>query len=266
VSLVLHGQWVDAEVAGVDFCKNQGDLTMNEFDDIIYKRVQGANYETIRGSLKLFSIYLAIDGRRSVRSIARDDAYELDDLMVTINRLDKLGLIAPVDGSGGDYTEAPSEANFIKLPKEFRTGITTIDKQHQQLVDMVNHLGRIREAAFENPKTRKVATGQVVAEMLSYSISHFAFEEALMQDANYKFFDSHKRAHNLFVTRANEYKQRFTSGEDIIDELFDMLNRWLFNHIRSDDMAYTPALKTRIQELDQTKSGWLGRMLKRFFK
>jgi hemerythrin len=239
---------------------------MNEFTDIIFKRVENANYETIRDSLKLFSIYLAVDGQRSVRDIARNDAYELDDLTATINQLEKLGVIAPVDGSEGSYTETPSEANFIKLPKEFRTGITTIDKQHQQLVDMVNHLGRIRGAAIENPKNRRAATGQVVAEMLSYTISHFAFEEALMQDANYKFFESHKRAHNLFVTRANEYKQRFTAGEDIIDELFDMLNRWLFNHIRNDDMAYAPALKTKIQELDQTKTGWLGRMLKRFFR
>lgn len=238
---------------------------MNEFADIIFKRVQGANYETIRGNLKLFSIYLAIDGRRSVRSIARDDAYELDNLVVTVDQLEKWGLIAPVDGSAGGYTEIPSEADFIKLPKEFRTGITTIDKQHQQLVDMVNHLGRIRGAVFENPKNKKAATGQVVAEMLSYSFSHFAFEEELMQDANYKFFESHKRAHSLFVTRANEYRQRFTAGEDIIDELFDMLNRWLFNHIRNDDMAYAPALKTKILELDQTKAGWLGRMLKRFF-
>jgi hemerythrin len=241
-------------------------MTMNEFSDIIFKRVQGANYETIRSSLRLFSIYLAIDGRRSVRSIARDDAYELDDLVGTIDRLEKLGLIAPVDGSEGGYSDTSSEADFIELPEEFRTGITTIDKQHQQLVDMVNHLGRIREAAFENPKNRKAATGQVVAEMLSYSISHFAFEEELMHGANYKFFESHKRAHNLFVTRANEYKQRYTAGEDIIDELFDMLNRWLFNHIRNDDMAYAPALKSKIQELDQTKAGWLGRMLKRFFK
>jgi hemerythrin len=241
-------------------------MTMNKFADIIFKRVQGANYETIRDSLKLFSIYLAIDGRRSVRSIARDDAYELDELAATIDQFEKWGLIAPADGSEGGFTETSSEADFIKLPKEFRTGITTIDKQHQQLVDMVNHLGRIRKAAYKDPKKRKVATGQVVAEMLSYTISHFAFEESLMQDANYKFFKPHKRAHDLFVIRANEYKQRFMAGEDIIDELFDMLNRWLFNHIRNDDMAYAPALKTKILELNQTKVGWLGRTLKRFFK
>jgi hemerythrin len=239
---------------------------MNEFAEIIFKRVGGANYQSIRDSLKLFSIYLAVDGRRSVKEIARNDAYELDNLAATINQLEKWGLIAPVDGRQEGYAEIPSEASFIRLPKEFRTGITTIDKQHQQLVDMVNHLGRIRGAAIENPKNRKVATGQVVAEMISYTISHFAFEETLMQDANYKFFESHRRAHNLFVTRANEYEQRFAAGEDIVDELFDTLNRWLFSHIRNDDMAYAPVLKMKIRELDQTKTGWLGRMLKRFFK
>jgi hemerythrin len=241
-------------------------MTMNEIADIIFERVEGANYETIRDSLSLFSIYLAVDGRRSVKTIALNDAYELDELVATMDQLEKLGLIAAVDGSERGYTETPSKANFVKLPKEFRTGIETIDNQHQQLVDMVNHLGRIRGAAFKDSKNRKAATGHVVAEMLSYTISHFAFEEALMQDANYKLYESHKRAHDLFVTRANKYRQRFSAGEDIIDELFDMLNRWLFNHIRNDDMAYTPALKTKILELDQTKRGWLGRMLKRFFK
>jgi hemerythrin len=28
--------------------------------------------------------------------------------------------------------------------------------------------------------------------------------------------------------------------------LIDMLNRWLFNHIRNDDMAYAPVLKAKI--------------------
>jgi hemerythrin len=239
---------------------------MNELADIIFKRVEGANYATIRDNVKLFSILMAVDGRRSVRAIARDDAYELDDLVATIDQMEKMGVIAAVDGTSRGYTATASDVDFIKLPKEFQTGIKAIDKQHQQLVDMVNHLGQLRGATFKSPENRHKVTGQVLGEMISYTISHFAFEESLMQDAAYQFFESHKRVHDLFVTRANEYEQRFTAGEDIVDELYDMLNRWLFNHIRNDDLAYAPALKEKVQELDRTKGDWLGRMLKRFFK
>lgn len=239
---------------------------MNEFADIIFKRVEGANYAAIRDNLKMFSILMAIDGRRSVRTIARDDAYELDELVATIDRMEKMGVIAAVDGTARNYAGTPSDVDFIKLPKEFRTGIKAIDKQHQQLVDMVNHLGQLRGAQFESPRNRQAVTGQIVGEMISYTISHFAFEESLMQDAAYEYFHSHKRVHELFVTRTNEYKQRFLAGEDIVNELYDMLNRWLFNHIRNDDMAYAPAVKVKVRELDRTKGDWLGRMLKRFFK
>jgi len=239
---------------------------MNELADIIFKRVVGANYATIRDNVKLFSILMAVDGCRSVRTIARDDAYELADLVAVIDQMEKMGVITAVDGTARGYAETSSDVDFIRLPKEFRTGIKAIDKQHQQLVDMVNHLGRMRGTAFKNLKNRRTVTGQVVGEMISYTVSHFAFEESLMQDAAYKFYEPHKRVHELFVNRANEYKQRFIAGEDIVNELFDMLNRWLFNHIRNDDLSYAPAVKEKVLELDRTKGDWLGRMLKRFFK
>jgi hemerythrin len=239
---------------------------MNEFADIIFKRVDGADYSTIRNDIKLFSVFLAFDGRRSVRTIASDDGYELRDLAARIDRMEKLGLIAAVDGTERDYVETPAEITFKKLPKEFRTGIEAVDKQHQRLVDMVNHLGRARKTTYKDLKHKQAAIGHVVGEMLGYTVSHFAFEESLMQEAKYKFFQSHKRVHELFVARANEYQRRFMAGEDIVNELFDVLNRWLFNHIRNDDLAYAPVVKKKVQELDATKGDWLGRMLKRFFK
>lgn len=239
---------------------------MSEFADIIFKRVDGADYDAIRKDIKLFSILLAIDGCRSVRTIASDDGYELEDIEAEIDRMEKLGLIAAVDGATRDYVETPAEVTFLKLPKEFQTGIEAIDKQHQRLVDMVNHLGRTRKMAFKDLKHKQAEIGHVVGEMLSYTISHFAFEEMLMQDAKYKFFQAHKRVHELFAARASEYQRRFMTGEDIVNELFDVLNRWLFNHIRNDDLAYAPVVKKMVQELDETKGDWLGRMLKRFFK
>ncbi|KAG1461099.1 hypothetical protein G6F57_014208 [Rhizopus arrhizus] len=69
-------------------------------------------------------------------------------------------------------------------------------------------------------------------------MSHFAFEEELMEEAGYPFCAAHKRVHEVFIKRVAEYRLRFQAGEDISDELRTMLSRWLFNHIRGDDQAY----------------------------
>jgi CheY-like chemotaxis protein len=73
--------------------------------------------------------------------------------------------------------------------------------------------------------------------------SHFAFEEELMEEAGYTFTNAHKRVHEIFIKRVAEYRQRYQAGEDIADELKNMLSRWLINHIRGDDKAYAETIK-----------------------
>lgn len=131
---------------------------------------------------------------------------------------------------------------------------------------MVNQLDDTRKRSFQNKNRKHQAVGNIVSEMIDYTISHFAFEESLMEDAQYKFFNAHKRIHELLIKRAGEYKERWISGEDIADELYDVLNRWLFNHIRNDDKAFAPAVKEHIAAMDKAHSGWLGQLLHRFFK
>jgi hemerythrin len=131
---------------------------------------------------------------------------------------------------------------------------------------MVTQLDVVRKLRYQESGQRREAIGSVIAEMIDYTISHFAFEEALMEDAQYEFYHAHKRIHELFVGRAGEYKKRFDADEDIVDELFDVLKRWLFNHIRNDDKAFAPAVQARLKAVEASKKGWLGSLFKRFFR
>jgi hemerythrin len=151
---------------------------------------------------------------------------------------------------------------------ELNTGIEVIDNQHKRIVDMINQLNRVRQAHRQNKKAKMEAVGNVIGEMVDYTLSHFAFEEALMEDAGYQFTRAHKRVHELFIKRVSEYQTRFQSGEDIADELHGLLSRWLVNHIRNDDAAYAPAIKSSMGMLagDRGEGGWLSRKLKQFFK
>lgn len=146
--------------------------------------------------------------------------------------------------------------------ENLNTGIDVIDNQHMRIVEMLNHL---YEAAQSK---ERAAVGEVIDELVDYTLSHFAFEEELMEEAGYAFCSAHKRIHEVFTKRVSEYRMRFQAGEDITDELRNMLSRWLFNHIRSDDKAYSEQVKAHLNRfaVQHQQGGWLGRTLSRFFR
>ena len=45
-------------------------------------------------------------------------------------------------------------------------------------------------------------------DLVEYTLSHFAFEECLMEDAGYEFVRGHKKVHELFVRRVASFSDR----------------------------------------------------------
>lgn len=145
--------------------------------------------------------------------------------------------------------------------KDLDTGIDIIDGQHKQIVEYINKLD---DARFTK---NRMVIAKVISDSVDYTVSHFGFEETLIEDAGYEFTRPHKRVHALFIKRVNEFKQRFDDGEDIVDELHGLLSRWLFSHIQNDDAAYVPSVKAMLVGNDkrQRKRARATRLLKRFF-
>lgn len=141
------------------------------------------------------------------------------------------------------------------------TGIDIIDGQHRRIVDMINQL-HAAQMGHSN-----AVVGDVIDELVDYTLSHFAFEEELMEEAGYPFSAAHKRVHEIFTKRVGEYQLRFRAGEDVADELKSLLSRWLFNHIRSDDKAYAESVKQHLNRFVHVhqEGGWLSRTVMRLF-
>ena len=151
--------------------------------------------------------------------------------------------------------------SFLIWQDDLNTGIEVIDSQHRRIVEMINHLHTMHSG------TQRIVVGEVIDELVDYTLSHFAFEEALMEDAGYSFSHAHKRVHDIFTKRVAEYRMRFSAGEDVTDELKNMLSRWLFNHIRSDDKAYADSVKQHLNRFarEHQQGGWLKRTMARLF-
>ncbi|MEB1608674.1 hemerythrin [Xanthomonas campestris] len=145
---------------------------------------------------------------------------------------------------------------------DLNTGIEVIDHQHRRIVEMINHL-HAAQASLQ-----RLAVAEVIDELIDYTLSHFAFEEELMEEAGYPFSLAHKRVHEVFGKRVGDYRLRFQAGEDVSDELRSMLSRWLFNHIRGDDQAYAPQVIAHLDQFARSHQhgNWLGRTLRRLFR
>ena len=148
----------------------------------------------------------------------------------------------------------------IEWVSELDTGIQVIDSQHKHIVQYINELIDAREAL------NKAQVSHVLDELVDYTMSHFTFEESLMEEAGYPFIKGHKRVHQLFAKRVGDYVQRFKMGEEITEELINTLKAWLINHIKSDDNDYAEIVRTNLQGMDSAKhQGWLSRSLKKIF-
>lgn len=149
----------------------------------------------------------------------------------------------------------------ITWTEDLDTRIDVIDKQHRRIVDYINDL-EVAHASGNKESVRRV-----LDDLIDYTMSHFAFEESLQEEAGYKYAKPHKKVHDLFVRRVNDYVERFKLGEDVTDSLHQMLTSWLINHIKRDDADYVGAVRASMEQIVNERKknndeGWF----KRFFK
>ena len=148
----------------------------------------------------------------------------------------------------------------IQWSDDLNTDINVIDNQHKRIVGYINSLEDTRG------KNDRAVEEQVLNELVDYTLSHFAFEESLMEDAGYGFINGHKRVHQLFVKRVDDFMQRFKLGEDITEELLTVLKAWLINHIKSDDNDYADIVRKNLGDMNTRKGdGWVSKSVKKFF-
>ena len=144
----------------------------------------------------------------------------------------------------------------IHWSPEFETGIDIIDSQHKRIFDYLQEV----DAAIKQRDDLKIRA--VAKALIDYSISHNAFEESLMEQANYPVLKAHAKVHEAFRRRAVSYDQRLENGEDSIKvakEVRSDIGLWLTNHIQRDDKHYVPYVKKTLE------GNFVRRMVKHFF-
>ena len=118
-------------------------------------------------------------------------------------------------------------------------GDETVDAQHNRLLEQLLNLKR---STLE--KADHVHLTNILSDLSSYVIEHFAYEETLMEEIGYPDLESHKAKHKVFEQKIEEalVAQRLGSIRVSIN-LIDFLKNWIVNHINKEDKAISNFLR-----------------------
>lgn len=130
---------------------------------------------------------------------------------------------------------------FIAWSPAFSVNIKQFDDQHKKLVVMINEL---HDAMIEG--RGKETLGEILNELITYTATHFADEEALMVKYTYSDLANHNAIHESLVNQVLELQQMFISGQTIITlDVINFLRDWLVMHIQGDDKKYGAYLNSK---------------------
>lgn len=126
---------------------------------------------------------------------------------------------------------------YVYWTHDLETGFPDIDEQHRHLVECLDELYATQD------KGDRAEVGKVLEELIFYTADHFAYEERMLEDAHYRLVEQHKKVHLNFVNKVLEFQKRFDAGEDVAQEMLQLLEGWLFRHIRINDMGFVEDVK-----------------------
>lgn len=130
-----------------------------------------------------------------------------------------------------------------KWGQDLSVGVSQLDTQHKRLFQVVDDL-------HQTMKDGKGAEGigKILGGLLSYTKTHFADEEKVMEKADFPGLADHRKLHEALTEKVADYQNQFESGRiQIVIELSRFLNQWLTSHIKGHDQEYAKFMSSRSQ-------------------
>lgn len=121
----------------------------------------------------------------------------------------------------------------FKWGKEFITGLAKVDAQHQELVSMINNLGKV---IAENTSAGDLSS--ILNKLSAYAKEHFYTEAKFMEQmqVDIRHIKSHVRKHADFVADVTSIAESIdVDNSEGIRIILEFLIHWLSDHILGTD-------------------------------
>ena len=139
------------------------------------------------------------------------------------------------DAETKTVVKAEETAEFVTWKREYETGIVLVDKQHRNLVDLMNNLFKAHHQKHEKEVLR-----ETILKLIEYTKFHFAFEEKHMAGSAYIKLEEHAAMHKIFVNEMINILNDLKKGdfENLTSHILEFLKNWLTQHILVQDRDY----------------------------
>jgi hemerythrin len=128
---------------------------------------------------------------------------------------------------------------FIAWHDDLAVGVSKLDQEHRQLVALVGDLFNTAESS------RDVALFEWRMDLLiKHTLAHFAFEERLMHETNYRHRQPHQLQHRALIMQIRILRTAVI--EDLLDwddEMIRLIRDWLLVHIIEADRPLAAYLR-----------------------
>ncbi len=132
---------------------------------------------------------------------------------------------------------------LIEWNPTLELGVEQMDRQHRQLVKILNELHQAMRAGSQPRELMRV-----MEELILYTKYHFATEERLMAEASYPALPSHKQKHLALTAKVEEYAAEVLKGRATVSlTILQFLKDWLNRHILGTDREFAEFVKARSQ-------------------
>jgi hemerythrin-like metal-binding protein/PAS domain S-box-containing protein len=135
--------------------------------------------------------------------------------------------------------ELESHSDIVRWSSSFSIELNIIDQQHKKWIEFINILYKSYKS---NAKKKDISEN--ISKLLDYTDYHFGFEEKYIEDFNCGNLENHRKEHANFVANIKKYKALHDDGDtEAAYKLIIYLNRWVINHIQTEDKRYVECFK-----------------------
>lgn len=122
--------------------------------------------------------------------------------------------------------------SIIVWRDEFKTGIESVDYEHEQLISAINDM---HDKFAEDPSEDNAMN--LLAEILSMVQGHFALEERIMREQNVDRYKAHKQDHDRLMDGLRDIMDEVgEEGVDIGKLIRTEVSKWFETHFLTLDM------------------------------
>lgn len=146
-------------------------------------------------------------------------------------------------------SSSSSSKDIITWGPKYATGVSSIDKQHKELVDLTN---KLYHACLNRNEDVDATFRDAMHRLVEYVRFHFSDEEILLKRIQFPDYIEHKKEHEKLILEILDASKNYGAGNKFVpSQCVRTLKDWIFSHIAVSDKVITAYVR------EQKKKGLL---------